>query len=409
MTSNLQEGIYYAPGMRPDKFFGLLFLRVTPGATASQVGASFQRLWQVYQGLKAGTVRDLPGQMVPSGNLTVLVGYGQNVFALPAIRQGLPVDLKSGVFRSPLPTGGGPLVIGSGLRYDDDVHMNVATEDICVQFIAATALAVNRAMVETWKVLQDLSDPAVEAAPLQIVSFQTGFQRDDGRSWIDFHDGISNLPSEQRYGAIAIKEVGDPNDGWTVGGTYLSYIRLAVNLAAWRKLTRTQQELIVGRDKLTGCPLASIDTQGNLMARSGCPFAGTQQITDSGNDAFREPPGVSGPPLSLSHVQRANHHKTVITDPDSLRIFRQGYEFIEPLDMVPGFRVGLNFVSFQDTPTRLIRILSTPEWLGKTNFGGDPTQPLSGMDKFLTVRAGGVYLVPPIADNDLFPGSSLFS
>jgi deferrochelatase/peroxidase EfeB len=112
--------------------------------------------------------------------------------------------------------------------------------------------------------------------------------------------------------------------------------------------------------------------------------------------------------LRQSHVQRANHHVKPASDRNSLRIFRQGYEFLEPLGVAPGFRAGLNFVSFQDTPERLLRILTQDSWLGGTNFGGDPDNPLSGMDRLLTVRAGGVFLAPPVTDEERFPGSSIF-
>jgi len=74
-----------------------------------------------------------------------------------------PSDIENfGLFHH-LPTGGGPLLIGSGLRYGDDVKINPATEEIAVQFIAETQLAVNRAVVETWKALQEMIDPAVPA------------------------------------------------------------------------------------------------------------------------------------------------------------------------------------------------------------------------------------------------------
>jgi hypothetical protein len=77
--------------------------------------------------------------------------------------------------------------------------------------------------------------------------------------------------------------------------------------------------------------------------------------------------------------------------------------------MSPGFRAGLDFVSFQDTPERLLRVLTQAGWLGGTNFGGDPDNPLPGMDRLLTGRAGGVFLAPPATDDETFPGSSIFS
>ncbi|MGQ4649011.1 Dyp-type peroxidase [Lyngbya aestuarii] len=410
MAPTLQEGIYHAPQVRPGKFFNILFLRVQDGFSAPQVGESFLKLWEMYQQLKGGNVGDLPGHPLPSGELTVLVGYGPNVFQLPEAKRLLPSELGSkNQFRSPLPTGGGRLLGPSGLIYADDVRLNPATEEIAVQFIAETQLAVNRAVVETWKFLQDLTDPETGSVPLMLTSFYSGFQRDDGRSWIDFHDGLSNLRSEERERVIAIK----PNqDSWTEGGTYLAFLRLGVDLTAWGKLNRQQQELLVGRDKLSGCPLVSLDSQGQPMVNTGCPFAGTREVSEAeegnSNGQFREPLSVIEPVLRQSHVQRANMHIGPVSDRNSLRVFRQGYEFLEPIDSSPGFRAGLNFVSFQDTPERLRRMLTQSTWLGRTNFGGDPDNQLPGMDRLLTVRAAGVFLVPPVVEGEVFPGSSIF-
>lgn len=409
MAGKLQEGIYHAPGLRPGKFFNILFLRALPGLRSRQVGEAFGKLWQVYQDLKDGKLTDLPGHPLPAGDLTVLIGYGVNVFKLPEIQRQLPSQIKDfGAFRSPLPTGGGPLLIGSGLRYADDVKTNPATEEIAVQFIAETQLAVNRAIVETWKVLQDMSDQATGIAPLLLTSFYSGFGRDDGRSWIDFHDGISNMKSSEREGAIAIKPSPLPEEQWIEGGTYLAFLRIANDLTVWQKLNRQQQELLVGRDKLTGCPLVSLDSAGSPVMKTGCPFTGRMDVSSPGNEAFFEPDSVNETILQQSHVQRANHHLTPISERNSLRIFRQGYEFLEPLDSAPGFRTGLNFVSFQDTPERLLRMLTQQTWLGGTNFGGDPKNQLPGMDRFLSLRAAAIFLVPPVVEDELFPGASIF-
>jgi deferrochelatase/peroxidase EfeB len=411
MVGKLQEGIYHASGIRPGKFFNILFLRALPGLSACQVGEAFGTLWQMYQGLKNGKVRDLPEHPVPAGELTVLIGYGAKVFGIRDIKRSKPSDIENfGLFRSPLPTGGGPLLIGSGLRYGDDVKINPATEEIAVQFIAETQLAVNRAVVETWKALQEMIDPATGAGPLLLTGFYGGFQRDDGRSWIDFHDGLSNMKSSEREGAITIKPSPVLEEQWNEGGTYLAFLRLAIDLTVWQKLNRQQQELLVGRDKLAGCPLGSLDSQGNPVVKTGCPFTGTQEVSEPGNNAFHEPSNLNDPILQQSHVQRANHHLKPVNDRNSLRIFRQGYEFLEPLDQAPGFRTGLNFASFQDTPERLFRMLTQSTWLGGTNFGSyeNDKNPLPGMDWFLSVRAAAIFLVPPVVEGELFPGSSIF-
>jgi deferrochelatase/peroxidase EfeB len=395
MDERFQEGLFHAPGKRPLACFTVLFLRSAKDASALEVGKSLGALWSRYQDLKAGVLPDLGPEPVPSGNLTVLVGYGMRAFQLPGARKE-PIELgRRAQFLSPRPSGGGPLLPASGLDYDSDVVINRATEDIAVQFIADTQLAVNRAVVETWKFLHDEGD----ASPLMLAGFYSGFSREDGRSWIDFHDGLSNMKSSERASAMSIKTVQSDDDVWTRGGTYMAFIRLAVDLPAWRRLDVNQQELLVGRAKQSGCPFEAVDAEGRGTPVTGCE-------ADPTHEDFHEPPeGVGDPILKLSHVQRANHHRRNVERDDSLRIYRQGYEFLEPLETAPGFRAGLNFVSFQDTPRRLLRMLTSPGWLGSTNFGGeDRSHP-----GLLLVRAAGIFLVPPVDPGEPFPGASIFS
>jgi deferrochelatase/peroxidase EfeB len=397
----LQEGIYHAPGRRPGRFFALLFLRAAEGADAAQVVTGLSDLWAMYGELKAGRIRDLDGVALPAEEdaLTVLLGFGRNAFGLPGAALPRPRGLGDEyVFRSALAEGGGPLLRGSGLSYAPDVRANMATEHFCVQVIAETKLAVDRAVVETWKALADAAQPA-----LSVTTFYLGNQRNDRRSWIDFHDGLSNLRSEDREAVIRVDPGAD--EDWAVGGTYLAFLRLAVDLAGWRRLTRTDQELAVGRDKLSGCPITGVGQDGAVQTAAGCPVTGTQ-IWQSENDAdFAEPPEVEDPRLRASHVQRANHHQRPASDSGTRRIFRQGYEFLEWADGPPGFRAGLNFVSFQDTPGRLLRMLTAGGWLGGANFGGDEER-LPQLASLLSVYAAGVYFVAPIVAGEAFPGAS---
>jgi Dyp-type peroxidase family len=396
----LQEGIYHAPGRRPGRFFALLFLRARDGADAVQVAASLGDLWAMYQGLKAGRVRDLDGVALPAAEdaTTVLLGFGRNAFELDAVAAPRPRGLADEyLFRSAAAQGGGALLRGSGLSYAADVRANMATEAFCVQVIAETKLAVDRAVVETWKAIADEAEPA-----LALTTFYLGHQRNDRRSWIDFHDGLSNLRSEDREGVIAIGPGTD--EPWVTGGSYLAFLRLAVDLAGWRRLERTAQELAVGRDKISGCPIVATQ-DGAPRTDPGCPVAGTQ-IWERPNDApFAEPPEVSDPAARSSHVQRANHHIRPASDSGSRRIFRQGYEFLEWAGEAPGFRAGLNFVSFQDTPARILKMLTAGGWLGSTNFGGDEDAhpELAGL---LSVYGAGIYVVPPVVDGEPFPGAA---
>ncbi len=156
--------------------------------------------------------------------------------------------------------------------------------------------------------------------------------------------------------------------------------------------------------KLTGCSVKGIDSSGVPISRSGCPVTGTMTVVDEGNESFREAPrpGLEQTKLLKSHIHRAEHDKNNIEDPESRRIFRQGYEFFEGTNSEGQPRLGLNFVSFQDHPVRVTFILKQPGWLGDTNFGGDPDL------KFLEVEAAGIFLAPPRDDELRFPGAMLF-
>ena len=406
MTAALQEGIYYAPGNRPGRFFAILFLQAPRDTDVSAVIDVLGQLWQMYQGLKAGRLRDLDGATVPAeqDHMTTLLGIGPKAFMIKGVQtQQRPDGLADiNFFRSAYPSGGGPLLRGSGLQYASDVRANPATEEFCIQIIADTKLATNRAVVETWKLLHDLAT-TTDTPALQMSTFYQGFQRNDHRSWIDFHDGLSNLRSEDRADAITIKEGTDRE--WVVGGTYLAFLRLGVDLSGWRQLSRTEQELAVGRDKITGCPLTAVSEDHALRTDPACPVGG-KPIYDSANDAqFAEPPTVDDPQIRRSHVQRANHHLPPASDPGSRRIFRQGYEFLEWSERSPGFQAGLNFVSFQDTPARLLEMLTQRNWLASTNFGGDQdTHPQ--LSTLLTVYAAAIYAVPPAIDGEAFPGAA---
>lgn len=108
MAPQLQEGIHYAPGMRSGKFYTVLFLSADQSASIAQVGEAIGRLWQLYLRLKLGKIPDLPGEEVPNGSLSVMIGYGPSVFDLLGIGEKIPSALdRFGRFASPSIEGGG--------------------------------------------------------------------------------------------------------------------------------------------------------------------------------------------------------------------------------------------------------------------------------------------------------------
>lgn len=135
-------------------------------------------------------------------------------------------------------------------------------------------------------------------------------------------------------------------------------------------------------------------------------MTGTTDVLQKGNEDFRAQRFPD--PFAHSHIQRANANRRQYPRfATSSRIFRQGFEFLETLDRPPYFQAGLNFVSFQDSPERLHSILTRDGWLRGTNFGGDPASAPAG-SWLLSVRAAGMFIVPPVVEAEGFPGSSIF-
>ena len=365
----------------------------------------------------------MPHQRVPHGSLSVTLGYGQNIFKLNDIKKSIPRDFNNSQFLSPKKHGG-YILEGSHLSYSEDIHENVGlSEDIAVQFVAKSQLAVNRAIVETWKNLRHNS--LSKYSPLIFSKFFTGFQRDDGRSWLGFHDGVSNMrPGKERRSVIAIHRENNellPRDFWTEHGTYMAFLRIEIDLDLWDSINRSKQELIIGREKLYGRPLIGVDKYNNPITSKKFPTA--QKVTAFNKkyhdhpDYFKVPQASKGlmskidinksfKVLNESHIGRIRHFDKINNKlVPSRRIYRQTFEFIESNYLYNKFiKVGLNFLSFQNDPARLLFILTDPNWLGNSSFGGDSQ--VKGIDKLLHVQACGIFYIPPIEKP--FPGSSIF-
>ena len=328
-----------------NKSFAILFLKLNKKKVVNDAMTSIEKLWKMYKELKKGIIKDLPGQKVPHGSLLVTIGYGQNIFKLRDITKDIPMDFKNSQFLKPKKNGG--LVIeGSLLSYSKDIHENVGlTEDIMIQFIGDTQLAVNRAIVETWKHINNKTLKNV----LIFSKFYTGFQRDDGRSWLGFYDGVSNLrPGNERKNVISITRDNNEllsKDVWTEYGTYLAFMRIEVNLKLWNSLNRIKQELIIGRDKLYGRPIIGIDKDGNSLTFKKTPSS--QKIVKYNKKYHDHPNYFKDPQISMSmkskidfnksfnilnqsHIGRTRHFDGITSNlVPSRRIYRQGFEFIE--------------------------------------------------------------------------------
>jgi deferrochelatase/peroxidase EfeB len=398
MDDLLPRGIYYRPRQTPPDFFRLATFNFVEGTSRRAAHDALAELFQVIGDLRQGVIRDLrptlpndPLIKVDPGDLEVVLGFGKRLFRA---REG---DVLAAPAPFNLPDlGAGPF---PRLRWRSTARRESAQTDFALALHGNSELTVARALVELSKAIDD------KALPVRLVCFFAGLHRDDRRSWIDFHDGLNNMRSgdERRLAIETLSE-----QPWLVGGSKMLFLKIEIDLEGWRRLSRQQQEVLVGRNKLTGCPLvaAGIGPDGiETTSAAGCPAVGGE--IDRSNPAFIEIPSVPlGDLLQESHVIRSNRHRQGPDNPGNNRIYRQGYEFV---DSPPegGLRVGLNFVSFQSDFKRVLDILRTPAWLGDANFGGIPSHPQVGAFDLMHLVAGGAFVVPPVGDP--FPGASIFA
>lgn len=398
--SLLQPGIYFQTGRQPPRHFRLLLLDAPGSASPGSVASCLSDLKRLLDGLASGDVPELLGQddvgaersREQFDDLEWLLGVGRRLFD-PRVRD-LPLveaERPSGLTYLNRPGPAFP-----ALPWESKTDENAGEGDFCLQFTASSEAAVNLAVVETWKLLAD------RGYPMRATHVFSGFGRHDGRGWLEFHDGVSNMASSQRARAITARA--DP--AWMEGGTYLAFLRIAVDLDSWRLLSRSEQELMVGRDKLSGRPLVAIERgpSGEVNPVVSAPLDENSSALERA--AFRDPPQTTEPILEASHTHRANQSRASADVPAGLRIFRQGYDFFDGISP-EGPRVGLNFVSFQADLLTLQHILHLPDWLGGVNFGGssDPDEGEPPQHPLLRLTAGGFYAVPPLAEP--FPGAPL--
>jgi Dyp-type peroxidase family len=398
----LQEGVYLERSTPPPPAWRVLFLDFAAGATPVRAQAAIAAVTALLTSLQRGVMPDLAARRngadsvsIPANTFSFLLGYGASFFDHE--RHDPPLTAAQRPRHLVALRRTGPAFPQIAWNSEGAVgHRGGA--DLLLQFTGVSEHAVDRAAVEVSKLIDDQQLPLITSGTYD------GFQRDDGRSWIGFHDGVSNIEPSERQAAVTCP--GDPD--WNRGGTYLAFLRIQVDLKAWRTLSVSAQEAIVGRDKLTGCPLEAVaDADGELQPQpiAGCPLSADPDWRV--RDAFFNPPETGDRLVEASHIHRVNQNRAAGTTAAGHRIFRQGYEYLEDVTK-DGPRLGLNFVSFQNDLQHLQQVLGLDGWLGDVNFGG-PADPSAGEPqpvKLMSLRAGGFYAVPPQAN--AFPGAVLF-
>lgn len=376
-----------------------MLLDASPAAAPAAVHDGLRTIDNMLHELASGRVRELDGQPDDHASASAeqfaglehFFAFGRRLFDVEAHQPPLVGKVRPD-YLAYLPADG-PF---PKLRWVDGVR-NRGEADVAIQLTGDRQAAVNCAAVEVWKLLEDLK------APVRPVASFAGFGRHDGRGWLEFHDGVSNIETSHRLAAL--EAPADPE--WMAGGTYMAFLRLAIDLFAWRTLSRAQQELIVGRDKLTGAAVLATErgASGNAVSVAAPPP--NRRSNDRERSDYIDPPQSTEALIEASHVHRANQNRGSPSAAAALRMFRQGYDFLDDIDL-DGPRLGLNFVSFQRSLAVFHHVLHLPGWLGDVNFGG-PVDPQRGdppQTPLISVLAGGLYAVPPVSEP--FPGAEIF-
>ena len=403
MENTPQDGIYFEKGSTPGNSFGIMFLSIVPGSSALEVGNSLSRLWKVVSDWRLQSTHDYSYDTTGAymQKLSCLIAFGPGLFDLRGIRRSKPKGfISSTSFLPPSKIGGGQIFKDSGIFYDESVVTNdLEGNEVAIQYVGDNDVQISTAIVETYRILAEES--------LTPTRFYTGFRRPNERNWLGFHDGLSNVPRKYRKQVIFID---DPNieNKWTNSGSYMSFMRIIINIQDWWRTSLRDQEIIIGREKLTGCPIKGVDRYGNIIRERTCPIAGTRDVSEKGNEKYREQTlaNYNYSKLNLSHLKTMQVANDSIQK-NQIRVFRQGYEFLESEQPAPGFRVGLNFVSFQNDPANLFKIMT--DWKNKSSktVTYDETAPL--LNRYIAVKCAGIFFVPPISYHEEFPGSTLFN
>lgn len=428
---SLQDGIYYKKGSRPGESLAIIFLRTDKTSSALEIGKIVGKIWDTCNDLKKGILKDIKDTKLDYpklyNDLTMLIGYGPGIFDLNGSLKKKPKMFSNDLQFAERKKWGQSVFHGSDLVYHDDIPENdTAMDDIVIQFISNSQFVTNQGIVEIWRELSQSEKEQEYGKKLRITKFYDGFRRADNRNWMGFHDGVSNIKEEERKGVIAIsRSQVQSEDQWLIDGTFMCFMRFFLDLQDWWRTKRNEQEIMVGRDKVTGCPIIGVDKiTGNNIPMKGCPVAGTREVTDNGNELFRNhpaygfqrlPPGVSDILLKFSHVGAMRKiKKQTMWKKEQYRIFRQGFEFLEQSESYPGLRAGLNFISFQNDPVHLFNTMT--DWSKEKQNNTSNTwnnqnvehEPRLGLNKYFRVGTAGLFLVPPLNSHERFPGSSIF-